>query len=110
MARTRFPLILFFRMVAHKAACHTLYPVKCFFEIYEDMVQILLILKVLFKQNSEVEVLFCLKICSVVLLPALNPTCSSAIISSARGLSLFKITLSMTILGINFYLSYISQS
>ena len=30
-----------------------------------------------------------LKICSVVLLPALNPACSSAIISSAWGLSLF---------------------
>ena len=35
------------------------YPVKCFFEIYEDIVQILLMLKVLFTQNSEVEDLFC---------------------------------------------------
>ena len=35
------------------------YPVKCFFEIYEDMVQILLMLKVLFTQESEVEYLFC---------------------------------------------------
>ena len=33
-----------------------------------------------------------LKICSVVLLPALNPACSSAIISSAWGLSLFQMT------------------
>ena len=32
------------------------------------------------------------------LLPALNPACSSAIISSAWGLSLFKITFSMTLL------------
>ena len=30
-----------------------------FFEIYEDMVQILLMLKVLFTQDSEVEYLFC---------------------------------------------------
>ena len=33
--------------------------VKCIFEIYEDMVQILLILKVLFTLDSEVENLFC---------------------------------------------------
>ena len=38
MVRTRFALILYFRMVAHKAACHTLS--KAFFEIDEDMVQI----------------------------------------------------------------------
>ena len=35
------------------------YLVKCFFEIFEDMVQILLVLKVLFTQDSEAEVLFC---------------------------------------------------
>ena len=35
------------------------YPVKCFFEIYEDMIQILLMLKVLFTQDSEVEYLLC---------------------------------------------------
>ena len=35
------------------------YPVECFFEIYEDMVQILLMLKVLLTQDSEVEDLFC---------------------------------------------------
>ena len=32
----------------------------------------------------------------MVLLPALNPACSSAIISSAWGLSLFKMTFNMT--------------
>ena len=37
MARTRFTLILYFRRVAHKGACHTLS--KAFFEINEDMVQ-----------------------------------------------------------------------
>ena len=57
MVRTRIALILYFRMVAHKAACHTLS--KAFFEINEDMVQILLVLEVLFTQDSEVEDLFC---------------------------------------------------
>ena len=35
------------------------YSVKGFFEIDEDMIQILLVLEVLFKQDSEVEDLFC---------------------------------------------------
>ena len=35
------------------------YSVKGFFEIDEDMVQILLVLEVLFTQDSEVEDLFC---------------------------------------------------
>ena len=52
MVRTRFALILYFCMVAHKAACHTL-------SINEDMVQILLMLEVLFTQDSKVEDLFC---------------------------------------------------
>ena len=39
-------------MVAHKAACHTLS--KAFFEISEDMVQILLVLEVLFTQDSKI--------------------------------------------------------
>ena len=42
MVRTRFALILYFRMVAHKAACHTLS--KAFLN-QEDMVQILLMLE-----------------------------------------------------------------
>ena len=62
------------------------YSVKGFFEIDEDMVQMQLVLEVLFTQDS------------VVLLPALNPACSSVIISSAWDLSLFKITFSMTLL------------
>ena len=55
MARIRFELILYFRRVAHKAACHTLLNA---FEIYEATVQILLMLKVLFTQDSEAEDLF----------------------------------------------------
>ena len=35
------------------------YSVKGFFEIDEDMVQILLVLEILFTQDSEVEDLFC---------------------------------------------------
>ena len=35
------------------------YPVKGFLEIYENMVQILLMLEVLFTQDSEAEDLFC---------------------------------------------------
>ena len=57
MVRTRFALILYFRMVAHKAACHTLS--KAFFEINEDLVQILLMMKVLVTQDSKIEDLFC---------------------------------------------------
>ena len=53
MVRTRFALILYFRMLAHKATCHT-----GFFEINEDMVQILLRLEVLFTQDSKVEDFF----------------------------------------------------
>ena len=63
------------------------YSVICFFEINENMVQILLVLEVLFTQDSEVEDLFC----GV-------SSGSSAIISSAWGLSLFKMTFSMTLL------------
>ena len=44
-------------MVAHKAVCHTLS--KAFLKSTEDMVQILLVLEVLFTQDSEVEDLFC---------------------------------------------------
>ena len=40
-----------------------------------------------------------LKICSVMLLPALKPACSSAMIFSACGFNLFSMTFSMTLLG-----------
>ena len=79
MVRTTFALILYFHLKAHKAACHTLS--KIFYN--EDMVQIWLTLEKLFTQGSKVERL---EICSVLLLPAVNPACSSAIISSAWGL------------------------
>ena len=53
MVRTRFALILYFRMVAHKAACHTLS--KAFLK----SMKILLMLEVLFTKGSKVEDLFC---------------------------------------------------
>ena len=56
MVRTRFAQVLYFRMVTHKAACHTLS--TAFFEINEDMVRILLMLEVLFTQDFKVEDLF----------------------------------------------------
>ena len=54
MVRTRFAMILYFRIVAHKAACHALS--KAF---SKSMVQILLMLEVLFTQDSKVKDLFC---------------------------------------------------
>ena len=66
--------------------------VKGFYEVNKDIVQALLMLEVLCTLDSR------LKICSLVLLPALNPACSSAIISSAWGLSLFKTTFGITLL------------
>ena len=57
MVRTRFSLILNFRMVAHKAACQTLS--KAFLKSVKIMVQILLMLEVFFTQYSKVEGLFC---------------------------------------------------
>ena len=82
MVRTRFALILYFRMVAHKAACHTLLTSKAFLKLMKTWYRFCC----------------CLRYFSVMLLPALYPACSSAIISSAWGLSLFKMTFSMTLL------------
>ena len=65
MVRTRCAFILNFRMVAHKAAFHTLS--KGFILINEDLTQILLVLKSPIEQDLE------------VLLPAMNQVCSLAI-------------------------------
>ena len=59
--------------------------VRGFLEISEDMVHILLMLEILFTQNSKV------KVFSVVFLSALNPVCSSV-------LKLFKMTFIMILL------------
>ena len=56
MVRTRFALILYFCMVAHKAACRTLS--KAFLKSMKTWYR-LLMLEVLFTQDSKVEDLFC---------------------------------------------------
>ena len=68
-------------------------PVEGLLEVYADMVEVLLVLGY-FSQR-----IFRLKICSVVLLPALKPACSSAMIFSTCGLSLFSLIFSMTLFG-----------
>ena len=78
-------------MVAHKAACHTLFNV--YFKTYEDKVQILLTLTVLFTQDSEVEDLFC------GASPGSEPSLFFSNNLFSLGFeSLFKMTLSMTLL------------
>ena len=69
------------------------YPVKCLLEVNKDMVEIFLVLQVLFAEDSKVE------ICSVVLCPARKPACSAAMMFSACGLSLLRMTFNMTLLG-----------
>ena len=44
MTWIRFVLMLYFFMVAHKAACQ--HPVEGLLEVYEDMVDVLLVLEV----------------------------------------------------------------
>ena len=56
MVRTRFALILYLRMVALKTACLSLSKA---FVINEDTIQILLMMEVLFTQDSKVEDLLC---------------------------------------------------
>ena len=78
MVQTRFALILFLCMVAHKAACHAPTLSKAFLKSL-DMVQICYCWRYFSHRILR------LKICSVVLLPTLNPACSSAIITLAWG-------------------------
>ena len=77
MTRVRLVLMLYFFMVAHKAACQVLS-------------------KAFLKSKQRIRKM---KICSVVLLPALTPACSLAMIFSACGFSLFSLIFSMTLLG-----------
>ena len=68
-------------------------PVEGLLQVCEDIVEVLLVLGY-FSQR-----ICTLKICFVVLLPALKPACFSAMIFSACGFSLFSIIFSMTLLG-----------
>ena len=69
------------------------YPVNGLLEVYEDVVEILLVVQVFLAEDPEIEYL------SVVLLSVLKPGCSSAMISSACGWSLFRMNFNMTLLG-----------
>ena len=69
------------------------YPVKGLLEVYEDMVEILMMLQVFLAEDPEIEYLFC------GAPSALKPACSSAMISSACGWSLFRTIFNMTLLG-----------
>ena len=82
MTRIRLALMLYFLMVAHKVACQTLS--KAFLE---SKVQVLLVLEIFLTEDT------------VVLLPALKPAWSSAMVFFACGFSLFSIIFNMTLLG-----------
>ena len=68
-------------------------PVGGLLEAYEDTAEVLLVLDILLTKILR------LKICSVVLLPALIPTCSLAMIFSACGFRLFSMIFSKTLFG-----------
>ena len=57
VARMMLALMLYFFIVAHKASCYTLS--KVFLAVYEDMVEILLMLQVFLAEDPEIEFLFC---------------------------------------------------
>ena len=67
-------------------------PVEGLLEVYEDMVEVLLVLEIFLKRICR------LKICSVMLLLALKPPCSSAMTFSACGFNLFSMIFSTTLL------------
>ena len=50
MTWIRLVLMLFFFMVAHKAACKN--PVEGLLEVYEDMVEVLLVLEIFLTENA----------------------------------------------------------
>ena len=68
-------------------------PVEGLLEVYEDMVEVLLVLKIFSHRMRR------LKICSVMLLSALKPAYSSTMIFYACGFNLFSMDFSMTLLG-----------
>ena len=53
MTQIRLVLMMYFFMVAHKAACQTLS--KGLLEVYEDMVEVLLVLKIFLTENLYIE-------------------------------------------------------
>ena len=67
-------------------------PVEGLLEVYKDMVEVLLVLEIFLKRICR------LKICSVVLLLALKPACSSAMTFSACCFNLLSMIFSTTLL------------
>ena len=63
------------------------YPVKGLLEVYEDIIENLLMLQVFLTEDPEID------ICSVVLLTAPKPACSSAVLSSVCCWMIFNMTL-----------------
>ena len=86
MVRTRYCTSAWWPIRLHAILC------QGFFEINEDMVQILPMLEVLFTQDSKVEDLFC------GASSGSEPSLFFNNYFSAWGLSLFKMTFSMTLL------------
>ena len=72
-------------------------PVKGLLEVFEDMVEILLVLEIFL--TEDVLGGSSMKICSVVLLPALKPACSSTMIFCTCGFNVFGMIFRMTLLG-----------
>ena len=62
-------------------------PIKGLLEVYEDMVEVLPVLEIFLTD------------CSVVLLPALKPANSLAMVFSACGFNLFSMIFCMTLFG-----------
>ena len=52
VTRIRLVLMLYFLMVAHKAACQTLSKAFLNTEVYEDMVEVLLMLEIFLTEDS----------------------------------------------------------
>ena len=87
----RLLLTLYFFIVAMRAWCHTLS--KAFLKSINTWYKLCWCSRDFSQRTRR------LKICSTVLLPGIKPACSSAIISAACGLSLFKMILRRILLG-----------
>ena len=83
--------LMFFFMVAHKAACQTLS--KAFLKSVKTWLRSCWCWRYFSHRMRRV------KICFVVFLPALKPASSSAMICSACGFNLFSMIFSMILLG-----------
>ena len=90
MARMMLALMLYFLIVAIRLRA---IPCQRLLEVYEDLVEILLMLQLFLAEDPEIEYLF-------YGAPSGSETyCSSAMTSSACGWSLFRMIFSMTLLG-----------